>query len=89
MASIEIKDSANVINSAETLATQTVKMDSARESIQAILTELGQYWSQTQQDAQTFSKELQQNVEKMGTIVECNAYAESQQKTSTQAVTIS
>lgn len=96
MASIEIKNVSKVISSAETLASGTVKLDSARESIDYILNELNQYWAETQQDAQTFAEGLKKNVERIQTMVECNKefataitnYAEAQQKTSTSAITI-
>lgn len=94
MAQITITNTALAKSDAETLATNAVETESVITSIEHILGELGQYWEESQQDAQTFAQGLKTNVETLKTIVECNkefsttiqGYAENQEKTAGNTV---
>ena len=89
MAQITITNTTLAKSDAETLASNAVETESVISSIEHILAELGQYWEESQQDAQTFAQGLKTNVETLKTIVECNkefsttiqSYAENQEKT--------
>lgn len=94
MALIKINNTGQVINDAEEVATNAVKINSVAESIDYILTEVKGYWEQSQQDAQNFYNGLLQNVGILKTIAECNKdfsttitkYAENQEKTGNNPV---
>lgn len=89
MALIKINNTAQAISDASELATNATELSSVTDSIEYILGEIGAYWEQSQEDAQSFTKGLEQNVETLQTIVECNKefsqviekYAENQEKT--------
>ena len=91
---IEINDPNDVIAEAEALATNTTSIDSVRESLEFILQELNEYWSQTGEAAQSYYTGLSTNVEKLTKIVECNKefaqaitnYSESQHSTSQEVI---
>ena len=91
---ISINNIQNVVNSAEQLAALTTDLESARDSVEYILNEVKEFWSQTQQDAQTFSEGLTQNLESLKTMSECNKefaqaitnYAESTNTTSQNVI---
>lgn len=72
MALIQINDTALVKAKAEELASNSVQVESARQSIEHILMEVKEYWAQTQQDAQTFTTGLEQNVKFIETVIGCN-----------------
>ena len=94
MALIKINNTAQAITDAEEVSVTAVLMESCATSIEHILNEVKQYWEQTQQDAQTFSKGLEENVEKLKNIVDCNKefsqlvtrYAENQDNTGQKTV---
>ena len=69
---IVIRNTQQVREYAQQLATNAEKIRSSKGSIDYILSELAQYWEQTQQDAQKFSTRLKENSETIGTIIECN-----------------
>lgn len=89
MALIQITNTQQAKTDAENLASSAVETESVIESIEYILSEIKQYWEESQQDAQTFSTGLETNVNTLKTIVECNKdfsaaitkYAENQEKT--------
>ena len=69
---IVIKNTQQVREYAQQLATNAEKIKSSKGSIDYILSELAQYWEQTQQDAQAFATKLKDDSDKIGTIIECN-----------------
>ena len=69
---IVINNTGQVKSSADQLSANSVKLNSVSESLEYILSEVKEYWEQSQQDAQTFSTGLQENIDKLSTIVSCN-----------------
>lgn len=94
MALIDITDTAGVKAKAETLITEAEKIQSVKDSIDYILSELNEYWSAVQEDQQVFAKNLKENVTSLETIYTCNQefshsmidYMEVTDKTSAQTV---
>lgn len=72
MALIQINDTATVKSKAEELASNSVQLESVRQSIEHVLMEVKEYWNQTQQDAQAFTKGLDENVKYLETVIGCN-----------------
>lgn len=69
---IVINDEQKAISDALEIANSAVELSSVTESIEYILGEIGSYWEQTQNDAQTFKTGLDTNVKTLQSIVECN-----------------
>ncbi len=69
---IIINNTSSVKTMADNLLTETKKIESVKESINYILSELNEYWAANQEDQQTFYKGLQDNVAALETISSCN-----------------
>lgn len=67
-----INNTTAVKAAAEQISNNTVQLESARQSIEHALNETRQSWEQSQADAQTFTKALDENVQYLGEIIGCN-----------------
>ena len=93
---IIIKNVETVVAESEVISTNTVSLESARESIDQILKEVSEYWSQNGESAQSFYEGLKKNAETLKTIGECNKefaiaienYAEKQQTQSKKVIQV-
>jgi len=94
MALIKITDTEKAKGDAQEILVETVKLESASTSINQILREIKSYWEQTQQDAQSFSEDLGNEIETLNNIIKCNNdfsdiimnYALNQEKTGQRTV---
>lgn len=91
---IIINNTATVKSNAEELKTESVKIESIKDSIEFILSELNEYWNAVQEDQQVFYKGLQTDKEALEIVKSCNdefsdaiiEYMEVTDKTSSQTV---
>ena len=93
---IIINNTATVKSDAEELRSESIKIESVKNSIEYVLAELNQYWNEVQEDQQVFYKGLQADQEALETIKACNdefsdsliEYMEVTDKTSSQTVSL-
>ena len=91
---IHIQNVTEAVSSSEQLTANSIQLEQANEAIEQILAEVNNYWEETQQDAQKFSKELKADTSKLTKIVECNKefatnvtnYANAQERASQNTV---
>ena len=69
---IIINDTLSVKKMADELNVESNKIESVKDSIAYILKELKEYWSETQEDQQSFYNGLSKCVESLETIHTCN-----------------
>ncbi len=93
---IIINNTATVKSDAEELKSESVKIESVKNSIEYVLAELNEYWNEVQEDQQVFYKGLQADQEALETIKACNdefsdsiiEYMEVTDKTSSQTISL-
>ncbi len=88
MALIQITNTLIAKNDSSELSNNVVQTNSVIDSLEYIMTEIKQYWEESQQDAQKFASGLETNIANLKTIAECNKdfasaiekYADTQDK---------
>ena len=94
LSKIYIHDINNAKDGADKLTAAATELESVKVSIDYILKELGQFWAQTQEDAQDFAASLTQHVQFLDKYVEnskklsyiISNYVEQEEKISSKSV---